>query len=239
MNLDTNRSMALGGNIKFVGTSHIAKQSIEEIKRQVGEFQPDILAVELDAERAAALLGENKQKRSPLQQLRAFGAKGYLFAQLGHYIQQKLGKKVGISPGSEMKTALEIAKKQKIEVALIDQPIRLTLKKFSRSFTWKERWHFLQDVFGSIFCPKRQLKKWKLTHFDLKTVPPEEIITELIENVRERYPSLYKILIEERNKYMVQKLVQLMRQDKEKKVLVVVGAGHKKGMEELLKKESE
>ncbi len=228
--------MDISMNIKIIGTSHIAKQSIEEIKRLVAEYQPNIIAVELDVGRAAALLGEKKQKLSPLQQLRAFGIKGYLFAQLGQYIQQKLGKKVGVAPGSEMKTALEIAQKQKIETALIDQPIRLTLQKFSQSFSWKERWHFLQDILGSLFNPKKQMKKWKLTHFDLKAVPKEEIIAEMIENVKERYPSLHKTLIDDRNKYMVKKLIQLLRQDKEKKILAVVGAGHKKGMEELLKK---
>ena len=225
-------------NLRIIGTSHIAKQSVEEIKRAVAEYQPDILAVELDEERAAALLQakQDKQKHSLLQQLRAFGVKGYLFARLGRYIQQRLGKSVGVSPGSEMKTALEIAKKQKIRIALIDQPIHTTLRNFSKGFTWRDRWHFVEDLFLGLLRPQQQMKKWKMTNFDLSTVPEEKIIEEMVGNLRERYPSLHKTLIQDRNRYMVKKLVQLMRQNKEQKILAVVGAGHQKGMEELLLK---
>ncbi|MBI4152225.1 TraB/GumN family protein [Candidatus Woesearchaeota archaeon] len=225
-------------NLKILGTSHIARQSIEELKRIVTEYQPEIIALELDQERASVLLeGERRSKRpSLLQQVRSFGLKGYLFARLGHYIQQKLGQSVGVSPGSEMKTALEIARKQNLQIALIDQPIHLTLQKFSKGFTWRERGRFASDIFFGLIQPQKQMKKWKISQFDLRSVPPEEILREMIEHLKERYPSLHKTLIEDRNKYMVRKLVQLVRGNKDKKILVVVGAGHQKGMEELLLK---
>lgn len=224
-------------NLQIIGTSHIAQQSIDEIKKRIEEDKPDIIALELDTERAAVLLDQRKQKKgSSLQQVRAFGLKGYLFARLGQYVQQKLGKSAGSTPGAEMKTALELARKNNIEVALIDQPIRLTLQKFSKSFTWKERWRFVEDIFIGIFRPRKQLEKWKISTFDLRRVPAEEVIIEMVENVKDRYPSLYKTLIEDRNKYMVKKLVQLMRQYKDKKILAIVGAGHKKGMEKMLLK---
>ena len=43
-------------------------------------------------------------------------------------------------------------------------------------------------------------------------------------------------LVEERNKYMVRQLVRLMKEYPGKKILAVVGAGHEKGMRELLLK---
>ena len=222
-------------NLEIVGTSHIAEQSIAEIKKKIEENKPDIIALELDSQRAAVLLEEKKQKKgSSLSGIRAFGVKGYLFARLGQFVQQKLGQKVGVSPGSEMKTALELARKNNLEVALIDQPIQITLQKFSKSFTWRERWHFLEDIILGIFQPQKQMKKWKISQFDLHKVPAEELIIEMIENVKDRYPSLYKTIIEDRNKYMVRKIVQLLRKNKDKKMLVIVGAGHKKGMEKLL-----
>jgi len=224
-------------NLQIIGTSHIAQQSIDEIKKRIEEYQPDIIALELDIQRAAVLLEEKKQKKgSSFQQVRAFGVKGYLFARLGQYVQQKLGKSAGSTPGAEMKTALQLARKNNLEVALIDQPINITLQRFSKSFTWKERWHFVEDIVLGIVQPQKQMAKWKISKFDLRSVPPEEVIIEMIENVKDRYPSLYKTLIEDRNKYMVRKLVQLMHQHKDKKILAIVGAGHKKGMEKMLLK---
>lgn len=222
-------------NIKIIGTSHIARQSVDEIKKVVAEYAPEIIAVELDAGRAAALM-EEKQRKTSLRQIGMVGLNGYLFAKIGQYIQQKLGKMVGISPGSEMGAALELARKNKLEVALIDQPIQVTLRKFSKELTWREKGRFIQDLLLGLIMPRRQIRQLGLANFDLRKVPHEDLILAMMEAVKKRYPSVYKTLVEDRNKYMVRKLVQIVRLDKEKKILVVVGAGHKKGMEELLLK---
>jgi pheromone shutdown-related protein TraB len=221
--------------IHIIGTSHIAKQSIEEIKHYVGQHKPDIIAVELDAERAYVLMHE-KEASMNWKAIFQVGVKGYLFAKIGRYVQQKLGKNIGIAPGSEMKTALELAKKEKIRVALIDQPIKITLRNFSKNLTWREKFRFLGDISKGILMPKKQLKKYKLQEFDLAKVPEDKLIGIMMEELRTRYLSIYKSLVEDRNKYMVKKLVTLLREDSKKNILVVVGAGHKSGMEELLLK---
>jgi pheromone shutdown protein TraB len=141
-----------------------------------------------------------------------------------------------VSPGAEMKTALELARKEDLKVAYIDQPIKITLRNFSNEFTWKEKFRFLGDIFRGIFFPKRQMKLSGMEKLDLRKVPEQELITLLIKQLRERYPSLYKTLIDDRNKYMVKQLIKLLREDPKKRILVVVGAGHKEGMNELLLK---
>ena len=221
--------------LRIIGTSHIAKQSQQEIKKAVVEDRPEIIAVELDVQRASALFEEGRTKL-PLQVMFQIGLKGYLFAKVGQYIQQKLGKMVGTSPGSDMKTALELAKKENISVAFIDQPIQITLRKFSQQLTWREKSRFVGDIIKGLLFPKKQLKKLGLHSFDLRTVPEEKLIENMMAVLKKRYPSVYKVLVEDRNKYMVKQLVTLMREHPEKKILVVVGAGHKKGMEELLNK---
>ena len=221
-------------NLKIIGTSHIAQQSVEEIKQAVEEFQPEIIAVELDFQRTAALMQQQKNRAS-LNDIFRIGVKGYAFVKIGHYIQQKLGKMVGVVPGSEMKAALELAHKKNLKVALIDQPIDITLKKFSKNLTWKEKFRFVGDILGGFLMPKKKIKKLGLTKLDLTKVPDQKTIDSLIKQLEERYPNVYKTLITDRNKYMVRELVKLLRENKEKKILVVVGAGHKEGMENLLK----
>ena len=41
--------------IKIIGTSHISKDSVTEIKRSIKEFEPDIVCVELDINRYKSL----------------------------------------------------------------------------------------------------------------------------------------------------------------------------------------
>jgi len=223
--------------LKIIGTSHIAKQSINEIKKAFEEQQPDIIAIELDLERANALMEEETQKRKvSLTSVPQIGFKGYLFAKIGQYAQQKLGQSVNVTPGAEMKTALKLAAEHKKEVAFIDQPISLTLKNFSKQLTWKERYRFISDIIKGLIFPKKMMKESGLQDFDLSKVPEQELIIKLIKQLRHRYPSIYKTLIEDRNKYMVKKIIQLMRKNPDKKILVIVGAGHLEGMNELLLK---
>lgn len=221
--------------IRIIGTSHIATQSIREIKSAFHSFKPEIVAVELDVQRASALLSGEKKNLS-VTAIGALGIKGYLFAKIGQYVQQKLGKSVGIIPGADMKTALELAKEHKIQVAFIDQPLPMTLQNFSKQLTWKEKRRFVADMVKGLFFPKRQMQEMGLDGFDLRKVPEKELIAKMMKNLQKRYPNLYKTLVEDRNKYMVRKIVQLLRSHPEKKILVVVGAGHKEGMEELLLK---
>ncbi|MBI4980874.1 TraB/GumN family protein [Candidatus Woesearchaeota archaeon] len=221
--------------LHIIGTSHISKQSIREIKEAILLQKPDIVAVELDAERAYVLMHGEKTRLS-LKDILHIGVKGFIFAKIGQILQQKLGKMVGVSPGTEMKTALEEAQKNKIPIALIDQPIKVTLKNFSKNLTWREKFRFLGDIIKGVLFPKRQLKEAGLEDFDLTKVPEKKLIAVMMKQLKQRYPNVYKTLVEDRNQYMVKKIIKLLRENSKKKILVVVGAGHKEGMEELLLK---
>ena len=222
--------------ITLIGTSHIAEESIKEIKKTLEDLQPDIVAVELDAQRAASLLQEEKKRKLSFHDIFHIGLRGFLFAKIGQYVQEKLGEKVGVSPGSEMKTALLWAQKNKKEVALIDQSLQVTLKRFSKVLTWKEKFRFVGDFLRGMLFSKKQFQRLGLDKMNLKKVPSQELIKKMMGEVKERYPSIYTVLVEERNKYMVKQLVRLLRQHTGKKIVAIVGAGHKEGMEELLKK---
>ena len=55
-------------NILIVGTSHISQQSIDEIHKYFEEFNPDIIAVELDILRFQSLISK-KQKRNLMKEI--------------------------------------------------------------------------------------------------------------------------------------------------------------------------
>lgn len=221
--------------ITLLGTSHIAQQSIEQIRKTLQKTTPDIVALELDTRRAQSLFVKEKSKIS-IRIIPLVGVKGYLFAKIGQIVQQKLGGVVGVDPGSDMREGLMQAKKLELDIALIDQPIEITLKNFSKTLSWKERFRFVGDIFASIFSKKKQLEKIGMASFDLRTVPEKEMIKKMVGYVQKRYPSVYKSLISDRNKYMVRKLVLLQKKNPGKEILAIIGAGHEEGMRELLHK---
>jgi len=219
----------------LIGTSHIAQQSVREIEKAILEQKPDLVALELDPQRFQALLTQQKTKIH-LSDVFRVGLKGYLFALIGSYLQKKLGKMVGVAPGSEMLAAIKSAKKNNLPLALIDQDIAVTLSRFSQTLSWKERFRFVIDIFQGLFSPKKQLEK--LGGFDLTQVPPQELIKKLMNELKQHYPNIYQVLVEERNKVMIHNLKYLFEHHPDKTILAVVGAGHQEALEKAFKSKS-
>ncbi len=221
------------GRISIIGSSHIAKESVESVRKEIEIHSPDIVALELDSHRAYALMHkkEVEGKKSSREMIKALGFKGFIIASIASYTQKKLGDMVGVDPGSEMKEALIVAKSKGIKVAFIDQDVNVTLKKFSKAIGWKEKWQFIKDIFEVSINPKKRKLK-----FDISKVPEEKIIEEMILEVEKKYPNIHRVLVEERNVIMAKKLYTLSRNHPDAKILAVVGAGHKAEIIKILKK---
>lgn len=215
-------------NLVFLGTSHIAKQSLNDVRKHIEEEKPHIIALELDKKRLLALMSKGTRKIE-LRSIRHIGLKGFLFSLFGAWAEKKLGKLVGVAPGSEMKAAIEIAKKQNIEIALIDQDIEVTLKRLSKLITWKEKRNFVIDLLKALFIRKKEVE------FDLATVPDKKIIKKLTNKLKERYPNVYGVLIGERNVVIAENIKKLIHSNPNKKILVILGAGHIDDVLELVK----
>lgn len=211
------------GNLIILGTSHIAVESINEVKQLINNENPEIIALELDILRFKKLLSNTQQKPS----LKDLISGSSIMNTLGAYIEKKLGEKVGIKPGEEMLTAIRFAKKYRLKIVLIDQPIQVTFKRLSESITFKEKFRFIADILTSLIFPKKRIK------IDLTKVPEKSLIKKMIKEVRKRYPNVYKTLIYERNIYMAQQLTQLLQLNK--KTLAIVGAGHEDELLRLIK----
>ena len=216
-------------NLMIIGTSHIAKQSLEDVEKAIEGWKPDIVALELDNRRLYSMF--RKPGKIRLYDIKRIGIKGFIFSLIGAWAEKKLGNMVGVAPGSEMKNAVRLARKNNIKVALIDQDIEITLKRFSKSLTWKEKWNFFEDILKAIFARKGVIE------FDLTKVPSKKVIKKLIEQVKKRYPNIYKVLIEERNNVMANNLHNVMSEHPDKKILAIIGAGHEDDILGLVKKQ--
>jgi len=216
-------------NLIIIGTSHISSESLKEVKQAILKENPDIVALELDQKRLSALLYK-RRSRLRWKDIKRIGLKGYLFSLIGAFVEQKLGAKVGVSPGSEMLSAYKAAKKVKARVALIDQDIEITLRKFSDALTWREKWNFVVDIFKALIFRK------SVVSFDLSKVPAQKIIKKLINQVKKRYPNIYRVLIFERNKIMARNLADIHFAFPDAKIVAVVGAGHEEAILKMYKR---
>lgn len=213
-------------NLVIIGTSHISIESVRLVEKVILEKNPGIVALELDRPRFIGLMSGKKRKLS-LGDVKQLGLKGFLFNLIGAWVEKKLGEIVGIPPGSDMLKAVQTAQKVNADIALIDQDIRITLRRLNKAITWKEKLRFVWDLIKGLVWRKPIVK------FDLRKVPSEEIIEKLIKQVKRSYPSFYKTLIEERNEVMSKSLYNLMSLNKT--IVAVVGAGHEKEIIRLVK----
>ena len=234
----------LMNNITIIGTSHISPQSIKKVEKIVEETKPDLICLELDKQRFMSLLKQdknnketnnknNKKTRKKYPPISQVGLAGFLFAVIASYIQKKLGGKLNMIPGVDMLSAYKIAQKNNINIALIDQNINTTLRNFSR-ISLKEKLKMVFDlIFGFLILPfSFFIPKNKKTSINIKKIPSKKQISMLINELKKRYPQTFKVLIDDRNKVMAQKLFFLSK--KFNHVVAVVGAGHEEGIEKYL-----
>lgn len=213
-------------NITIIGTSHIARESVDLVREKINNLKPGIVALELDKLRFETLF-YSKKRKNRLSDIRYIGIKGFLFNIIGAYIENKLGRIVNVKPGSEMKAAALAAKENNADLALIDQDIRITLKNLSKAFTWREKLRFIAEIIKGL------IKREKIS-IDLTKVPDKKLIKKLTEKMKRDYPSIYRVLIEDRNKVMAKNLYKLMATNK--KIIAVVGAGHEDEIIDIIQK---
>jgi len=222
-------------HISIIGTSHIAKQSKTKIKKEFDKFNPDIVAVELDTNRYAALK-QKKKTTLPISAIRQIGIAGYVFAKIGAWLSGKLGKIVNTTPGLDMIYAIELAKQHNKKIAFIDQNIIITLQRISKSIGIKDYLKIIWDMIAGFFFRERAIKKMGMENLDLSKVPSDELTKRAIGMLKKGYPKIYKVLVAERDYVMVRKLYYLHKTNPDKKIMAVVGIGHKEGMEHMLSK---
>jgi len=210
-------------NIILVGTAHISKKSIENVRETIEREKPDVVAVELCSARYHALCGEAKEisMRDALK-----GGRLYFFlAQwLMAYVQKKLGADVGVEPGAEMMAAVDAANANGAKVALVDRDLQITLQRFWGMMKFREKIKMVFALFGALFAKGEDI--------DLEKITEQDVVTELVKELRKFSPGAARVLIDERDAYIAGNLLQLAKEHK--KIVAVVGAGHVEGVNKYL-----
>jgi pheromone shutdown-related protein TraB len=202
--------------VVLVGTAHVSEESRKEVKETIDEEDPDLVGVELDENRLKSLREDSGWKDLNLSEAIREGQAPLLLTNLLLSIYQRsLGLEQGIKPGEEMLDAVELAEKNSIDYSLLDRDINETL---SRAFSELSIWEKFK-LLASFMMPQE-------SDVEVENLKEGDILDTLVEELREEFPSLNRVFLDERNSYMAEKLLD---QDFEKAV-VVVGAAHLEGL---------
>ncbi len=208
--------------IAILGTAHVSEKSIRDAAKAIEETKPDIVAVELCPARYRSLTGQEEEKEIKISELLS-GNKLYFFLvqMFLAYIQKKIGDEMGVKPGSEMLAAIEAARKSGARVALVDRDVGITIQRFWSAMGLLEKVRLIGSLISTAL-------RWENKKIDVETITKDDIVSQMISEFRKISPGAASALVDERDAYIARNLLQLSR---EGRVLAVVGAGHREGIE--------
>jgi len=217
-------------NIVIIGVAHVSTKSIEKVKEIIQREKPDIVALELDKERFNGLIHEEEVSiKDSIKSNKNFKDFRFILTNtILAAVQDRIGKKLQTRPGEEMITAIKEANTIGASIELIDRDIKITLNSLLDSLSLKEKIKSFFSIIRSLFIRKKDLEK-------IDSITEENLVDDLINEVEKTYPNVAKVLIEERNIYMAKRLIEIARNNKDKKIVAIIGAGHEKGVNECLK----
>jgi len=201
--------------IILVGVGHVFDIS-KQIETLIDLTNPDIVALELDRERLSFLMNPD---------IRGNG-KPPLFYRILAKMQEKIASKYGVSTGSEMTAAVKKARENNIGIVCIDKDVKHVLDRLWQSISLKRKILLLFGGLSSFFIGKKKVER-ELESF-------EDNPLSYLDQMDEYFPEFKKILIDDRNKFMYQKLVESL--GIYDKIIAFVGEGHILGLENLLRK---
>lgn len=212
-------------NIIIVGTAHVSDKSVAEVGETIEREHPDVVAVELCPSRYQALTEEVQTRKIAPRDILS-GNKPYflLIHWLLAYVQKKIGDDLGVDPGSEMLQAIKKAESIGARIVLIDRDIQITLQRFWQSMSLWEKlkmiWALLAASIG-----------FKGEEIDIESVTEQDVVAQLIDELRKFSPSAARVFVDERDAYIANNLLEA---GKSNRVVAVVGAGHREGIKKYL-----
>ncbi len=217
--------------IVLVGTAHVSAKSVEEVAAAITRYKPAVVGVELDSTRYEALRDRVKWRQTPITEVIRSGRAYFFLAQLFLWsFQRKIAEKFGVEPGAEMIEAVNRAHAGGLKLALLDRDIGLTFKRAWRMMTLREKLRFVWAVWETLFglAWAREKAKGALEEeIDLERMMDEDVLTEMMEEIGKFAPSIKRVLIDERDRYIAKKALLA---SKEGVVVAVIGAGHVRGV---------
>ena len=211
-------------SLRLLGTAHVATASVEAVRQNIEEWKPDIVAVELCKGRHDALTQEKRLDREGLLKVIKEGkAPMVLLQSLLAAEQRKLGLDEGQQPGAELLAAVEAAKDAGLKVELVDRDIQTTLRRAWNKMSFKEKF----GLMWALLAEEETDEELELEQM----LADKDLLTSLMEELREVSPGAGSVLIDERDEFIARK-ISAIREDG--KVLAVLGAGHLDGVSKLL-----
>ncbi|MBR0474573.1 MAG: TraB/GumN family protein [Erysipelotrichaceae bacterium] len=214
--------------ITLIPTAHVSKESAELTRNTIDELKPDCICIELDEDRYNSLKNPDKYKQTNITKIIKEKKVGFMLANLilGNY-QRKLAKQLGSKSGQEMMIGIEKAEELNAKLVLADRKIQTTFKRVWAMLNLKDKFTLITTIISSLFDDE------EISEEDLKAMQEKDMLNSALKEVGEKFPSLSKVLVEERDRYLAYKI----KNAPGKNIVAILGAAHTIGIQKYINEE--
>jgi len=206
--------------LRLVGTAHVSTQSVDLVRRQIEEWGPDLVAVELCPSRMAALTEPDSLESEDLLKIINEGKSAMILLQSALAAQQRrMGIAAGEQPGAELLAAIEAAEHAGIPIEMIDRDVVVTLRRAWARMGLIEKWR----VLNALLWEEDEDEDVSIEEM----LGDSDLLSKLLEDAREVAPNAGEVLIDERDAFLAGRIQQIRGKGR---ILVVIGAGHLSGV---------
>jgi len=211
--------------VTLLGTAHISRASADKVKELLQSGGFDSVAIELCYSRHRSIIDPDALAKMDLFQVIREGKATMVAASLAlGAFQQRMAEKLNIKPGAEMRTAIEVGDQLKMPVLLIDREIGTTLKRVYRRVGFWQRMNLVAGLMASV------VSRHEVSEEEIERLKEGDILESTFAQFAEEAKELYTPLVDERDKFMAARIKQEIRKGGHRNMLVVIGAGHLKGI---------
>ena len=210
-----------GRTITLIGTAHVSQESADLVRRTIETEQPDTVCIELCESRLQSVRQKSRwQEMDIIKVVKEKKAFLLLSNLILASFQKRIADRMDIKPGQEMITAVEAAEAAGAQVWLADRDIRVTLSRTWRSMGLWDKLKLLYQLLLSLG------EVDDLSQEDIERMKQEDVLNALLEEIGTAQPVIREILIDERDRYLAQKIKDAPGAH----IVAVVGAGHVPGI---------
>jgi pheromone shutdown-related protein TraB len=210
-----------GRTVILIGTAHVSQESADLVRQTIETEQPDTVCVELCESRLQSVRQKSRwQEMDIIKVVKEKKAFLLLSNLILASFQKRIADRMDIKPGQEMITAVEAAEAAGAQVWLADRDIRVTLSRTWRSMGLWDKVKLLYQLLLSLG------EVDDLSQEDIERMKQEDVLNALLEEIGASQPVIREILIDERDRYLAQKI----KEAPGSQIVAVVGAGHVPGI---------
>ena len=212
-----------GKRIILVGTAHVSKESVDLVEAIIKDVKPDTVCVELCESRAQSIRQKDHwQEMDIIKVIKEKKAFLLLSNLMLASFQKRIANRLEVAPGQEMIQALDSAEALGAAVHLADRDIRITLSR-----TWRSMglWGKIKLLFQLVLSLG---EVDEISEADVEKMKQQDMLASILDEVGKSMPQVRTCLIDERDRYLAEKIRTAPGQT----IVAVVGAGHVPGIKQ-------